>query len=44
MVSASGVLGGGTAERPRQLLAADDRIVIPGVIADRSSQRVLTAT
>ena len=31
-----------TAERLRQLLAEDDRIVIPAVISDRSSARVLT--
>jgi ubiquinone biosynthesis protein len=31
-----------TAERLRELLAGDDRIVIPGVITDRSSKRVLT--
>jgi len=31
-----------TAERLRQLLAADDRTVIPAVIGNRSSQRVLT--
>jgi ubiquinone biosynthesis protein len=31
-----------TAGRLRQLLAGDDRIVIPAVIGDRSSQRVLT--
>jgi ubiquinone biosynthesis protein len=31
-----------TAERLRQLFAGDDRIVIPAVISDRSSARVLT--
>ena len=31
-----------TAERLRQLFAGDDRIVIPAVIGDRSSERVLT--
>lgn len=31
-----------TAERVRQMLAGDDRIVIPAVIGNRSSQRVLT--
>ncbi len=31
-----------TAERLRQMLAGDDRIVIPAVISNRSSQRVLT--
>jgi ubiquinone biosynthesis protein len=31
-----------TAERLRQLLAGDDRVVIPAVIGDRSSVRVLT--
>ena len=31
-----------TAERLRELLAGDDRIVIPAVITDRSSRRVLT--
>jgi ubiquinone biosynthesis protein len=31
-----------TAERLRQLLAGDDRIVIPAVISNRSSERVLT--
>ncbi len=31
-----------TAERLRQLFAEDDRVVIPAVIGDRSSKRVLT--
>ena len=31
-----------TSERLRQLFAGDDRIVIPAVISDRSSERVLT--
>ena len=31
-----------TAERLRQLFADDDRVVIPAVIGDRSSERVLT--
>ena len=31
-----------TAERLRQLFAGDDRVVIPAVISDRSSARVLT--
>ncbi len=31
-----------TAERLRQLFAGDDRVVIPAVISDRSSERVLT--
>ncbi len=32
-----------TAERLRQLFADDDRVVIPAIISDRSSARVLTA-
>jgi ubiquinone biosynthesis protein len=31
-----------TAERLRQLFAGDDRLVIPAVVSDRSSERVLT--